>query len=233
MITPREIRRAIEALPLGEREAILDWIREHSCIGESPDFVREPVAAYGAPVPQFWTIEEYLELEERSTLRHEYINGAIHAMTGVSRVHNRISVRLTSLLERHLDRSPCHVFSADLKLHLKVGDDRIFYYPDVMVACDERGWGEHFIHNPKLVIEVLSPSTESTDLREKALNYKRLPSVEEYVIAAQKEHRVTVHRRTERWQPQTYAGSEAVLELRSVGFAVPLSEVYRKALSSD
>jgi Uma2 family endonuclease len=239
MLTPREIRRAIESLPLGDREEILDWLGERSYFETPQNFVREPVAVYrvpelealGAPVRETLTVEEYFELEERSALRHEYINGALYAMTGVSRVHNLISLGLAAVLRQHLREGPCYVFSTDLKLDLKLGEDRIFYYPDVMVACDRQGWGSHFIHNPRLVIEVLSPSTQSTDLREKALSYKRLPSVEEYVIAAQKECRVTVYRRAERWEPHTYAGYEALLELRSVGLKLPLDEIYRKALS--
>lgn len=230
MFTPREIRRAIEVLPLGEREALLDWFREGLHSG-GPSVVREPAMTYGAPVPETWTVEEYFELEGRSVQRHEYINGAIYAMTGSSVAHNHISVALASILMQHLRGSPCRVFATNLKLDLKLGEDRIFYYPDVMVACDKRGWGEDFIHNPKLVIEVLSPTTESIDLREKTLSYKRLPSVEEYAIASQTDCRLTVHRRSARWEPQTYAGSEAVLELRSVGLKVPLKEIYREMLS--
>ena len=230
MITPREIRRAIEVLPLGEREALFDWFQEgfHS---RAPSEVREAAATYGAPVQETWTVEEYFELEERSTLRHEYINGAIYAMTGVSRAHNHISLQLASRLLQHLRGGPCRVFSTDLRLEAKLGDDQIFYYPDVMVACNKEGWGTHSIHNPKLVVEVLSATTESTDLREKALNYKRLSSVEEYAIASQRDCRMTVHRRSARWEPQTYAGSETILELRSVGLKVPLGEIYREVLS--
>jgi Uma2 family endonuclease len=137
---------------------------------------------------------------------------------------------LASLLLQHLRGGPCRVFSTDLRLEAALGDDHLFYYPDVMVACNKEGWGTHSIHNPKLVIEVLSPGTEQTDLREKTLSYKRLPSVEEYAIAAQTDCRVTVHRRSARWEPQTYAGSETILELRSVGLKVPLGEIYREVL---
>ena len=230
MLIPREIRRAIEVLPLGEREALFEWFQEYSRRAAPLD-VREPAVVYGARVPETWTVEEYFEFEGRSASRHEYINGAVFAMEGSSVAHNHVSLALASLLRQHLRGSPCQVFSTNLKLDLKLDDDRIFYYPDVMVACDKRGWGEDFIHNPKLVIEVLSSTTESTDLREKTLSYKRLPSVEEYAIAAQKDCRVTVHRRSARWEPQTYAGSEALLELRSVGLKVPLSEIYREVLS--
>jgi Uma2 family endonuclease len=231
MFTPREIRRAIEALPLGEREAILDWLRERSYIDAPVDSVRDAEAAYGVAPPHSLTVDEYFELEERSVLRHEYINGAVYPRMGASLAHNLITLGLASLLSQHLHDGPCRVFSMSLKLHLKLGEDRIFYYPDVMVACDKQGWGEHFIHNPKLVIEVLSPITETTDLREKVLNYKRLPSVEEYMIAAQADPRVTIYRRAERWEPRIYAGYDTLLELRSVGLTVPLGAVYQEALS--
>ena len=231
MFTPREIRRAIEALPLGEREAILEWLAERSYIEAPANSVGDGEAAYGVAPPRSLTVDEYFELEERSVLCHEYINGAVYPRMGASLAHNLITLELASLLSQHLHDGPCRVFSINLKLHLKLGEDRIFYYPDVMVACDRQGWGEHFIHNPKLVVEVLSPITEATDLREKVLNYKRLPSVEEYVIAAQTDPRVTIYRRAEGWEPRIYAGYDTRLELRSVGLTVPLSVVYREALS--
>jgi len=230
MITPREIRRAIEVLPLDERETLFDWFEE-AFRSRAPSGVREAAATYGLPVQETWTLEEYFELEERSTLRHEYINGAIYAMNGVSRAHNFVSLSLASVLRQHLRGGPCRVFSNALRLDLKLGDDRISYYPDVMVACEKEGWGTHHIHNPKLVIEVLSSTTERTDLREKTLTFKRVPSVEEYAIAAQRDCRVTVHRRAAGWEPQTYTGSETILELRSVGLKVPLGEIYREVLS--
>jgi Uma2 family endonuclease len=233
MITPREIRRAIEALPLEDRSAILDWLMEYAHIETRADTVHEPAAVYGEPAPQLLTVEEYFELEKRSGQRYEYVNGVVYAMTGVSRAHNLISLELAFLLKRHLRGGPCRVFSTDLKLNLKLGDAEFFYYPDVMVACDQRGWDEYFIHNPKLVIEVLSPSTQSTDVREKAFNYKRLPSVEEYVVVAQKDFRVTVYRRVEAWRGQVYSGPDAIAEFRSMGHTAPLSEIYAEVLGGE
>lgn len=230
MITPREIMRAIEALALSDRVHILDWLTEYSRIESHADSVREPAAVYGEPAPQLLTVEEYFELERHSGQRYEYVNGMVYAIAGVSRAHNRISLNLALLLMQHLRGGPCQVFSTELKLNLKLGDAEFFYYPDVMVACDKRGWDEYFIHNPTLVIEVLSPSTQSTDLREKSFNYKRLPSVEEYVVVAQKDYRVTVYRRAEAWRGEVYAGADAVLDLSSVGLAAPLSEIYKEVL---
>ena len=233
MITPREIRRAIEALPLEERMHIVDWLMEYSHVETRADSVREPAAVYGETVPQLLTVEEYFELEKRSGQRYEYVNGVVYAMSGASRAHNHISLKLAFLLMQHLRGGPCRVFSSDLKLNLKLGDAEFFYYPDVMVACDQRGWDEYFIHNPKLVIEILSPSTQTMDVREKAFNYKRLPSVEEYVVVAQKDFRVTVHRRVEAWRGQVYSGPDAVAEFRSMGLTAPLSEIYAEVLGGE
>lgn len=235
MILPREIVRAIEALPLNEQEAIAEWLHEKTSFGAPTYAVREAAATYGVPAPQSPTpqslsVEEYFELEKRMNVRHEYINGAVYAMVGVSLAHNQVSLALATRLTLHVRGGPCRVFSEAVKLRLELGDDRLYYYPDVMVACDKKGWDDYYIHNPKLVIEVLSPSTQSTDLREKAMSYKRLPSVEEYAVFAQKECRATVYRRAEGWERRIYAGPEAMLELRSVGFTAPLDELYRTAL---
>ena len=230
MSTLAEVRHALRRLTLDERQEIAEWLERYRDEETGAIGVAEPAAGYAVELP-YMTVEEYLEFEERSTTRHEYINGVVHAMCGASLAHNRIVTRLHLALEKRLGGGPCEIFLQDLKLKVESDADNLFYYPDVMVACDKQGWGEHFIHNPKLVIEVLSPTTQSIDLREKALSYKRLPSVEEYVVVAQKECRVTVYRRAERWEPQIYSGPEAMLELRSVGLTVPLDEVYRTALA--
>jgi Uma2 family endonuclease len=171
-------------------------------------------------------------LEESNQLRHEYINGVIYAMTGASVAHNLITTELTFVIKNHLRGGPCRAFSETLKLHLKFGADEMFYYPDVMVACDREGWGKDFIHNPILVVEVLSPSTQRIDLQEKALSCRRLASVEEYVVVAQNEPKITVHRRAENWVPQSCVGSDSVAEFRSIGLSFPLAEVYERAPSA-
>lgn len=84
----------------------------------------------------------------------------------------------------------------------------------------------HEIESPKLVIEVLSPSTERSDRREKALNYRQIPSVEEFVLVAQHRPEMTIYRRGDHWKPQWLSGEEAVAEFRSIALSVPLRQIF-------
>ncbi len=172
------------------------------------------------------TEEEYLEFEENSPMRHEYVNGAVYAMSGASLAHNRIVSRLHFALRRRLRGGPCEVFIQDLKLKLAPGSDKFWYYPDLMVSCDRAGWYEKWVTNPRLVIEVLSASTKHIDRREKATTYRRIDTIDEYVIVAQHSRQLTIQRREANWVPQVVSGPEAIAEFRSLSASVPLAEIY-------
>jgi Uma2 family endonuclease len=229
MDTPTQIQQALERLSTGEREVIADWLQKLT-EAQSPGYgVAEPRSS-SAAVPPFMTVDEYLQFEEQSPLRHEYVNGAIYAMNGASLAHVRITRELASAFRGHLRGGPCEPFSTDLKLLIRSDTDEIFYYPDVMVACQREHWGPDYVRNPKLVAEVLSPSTQHIDRREKAMTYRRIASVEEYVLLAQDDHNVIVQRRAENWRPQSYSGPEATVEFRSIGLSVPLVQIYEGTL---
>src|SRR5437660_7721120 len=125
------------------------------------------------------SVDEYLEAEKDSPVRHEFIDGQIYAMAGASDRHNRISINLTKALDDRLTDGPCEVFMADMKVWVS---ETIFYYPDVVVACDGPGADSYYRKHPKLIIEVSSPSTERIDRSEKLLAYKQVKSLKEYVI---------------------------------------------------
>src|SRR5262249_53279282 len=154
----------------------------------------------------------------------EYVNGTVYAMTGPSVDHVRIAGQLFVAFKNHLHGRPCEPFATDLKLLIRAGRDEIAYYPDLVVACNREEWGKDYVCNPKLVVEVLSPSTRHIDLREKSMTYRRVTSIEEYVLLEQDEHKLTVHRRMEDWKPFVYTGPEAVAEFRSIAFSVPLTQ---------
>lgn len=143
--------------------------------------------------PEYLVIDydEYLRIEEASAdVRHELVGGVLHAMVGASRRHNRIIMRLSSLLDRTASDGPCEVFVNEVKL--RVAWDTV-YYPDVMVACDPSDDDPLVVNRPCLVIEVLSPSTSSTDRREKLAAYRMLPSLLAYLVIHQDEQRVERH----------------------------------------
>ncbi len=129
----------------------------------------------------------------------------------------------------HLRGRPCSSFINNFKLHLEVNESKFFYYPDVMVACGPQA-DIRFCTNPRLIVEILSPSTERTDRREKALNYRQIPALEEYVLVAQRTVEVTIYRRSEQWAPLILSSLEETAEFRSIELSLPLGKIYEGAL---
>jgi Uma2 family endonuclease len=183
----------------------------------------------GAPT-LLLSVEDYLLHEADGAVRHEYIGGRIHAMAGTSEAHNLIAVNLVSAFHAHLRGGPCKAYMADFKVRLEINREDIFYYPDVMVACQRVGVEQYYLRYPTLLVEVLSPSTENIDRREKLLNYPQISTVEEYVLVAQETREVTVHRRAEDWVPRVVTGPESPVEFRSIKLSLPLARIYEGAL---
>ena len=231
METVEEIQRALERLTAGDRIAIGRWLQEVDRAETKGYAVAEPSATYAAADPPFMTLEEFFKFEEHSKISHEYFDGAVFAMSGASVAHERIRHRLVMAFGNHLIGGPCQVFSSSMQLVIRREANEICYYPDVMVDCRRDTWGSHFVRSPTLVLEILSPSTQLTDRREKLQNYRLIDSVEEYVLAAQDLHQLTIYRRADGWRPQVCAGSEATAEFRSIGLVLPLNAVYYDILS--
>ncbi|MFZ4763308.1 MAG: Uma2 family endonuclease [Roseimicrobium sp.] len=178
--------------------------------------------AYELPI----TVEEYLEGEEQSEIRHEYIDGYVHAMAGERVPHNEIAGTLYSAIRAKTRGGKCRTFMEGIKVYPLAGALKLFYYPDVMVACDERDQDDRYRRYPKLLIEVSSDSTVSKDRSEKLIAYLQIETLEEYVIVAQNRPEVSVYRRANGWEREMLHGFEAMLELRSVGLTLTLGEVY-------
>ena len=224
-----EIREAIRQLSSDRREIIADWLRDF--VLEEDSRVAEPVAAYGAQAMRgLMSVEDYLTFEENTRIRHEYVAGEIFAMSGASLEHELIAGNIFAAFHAHLRGGPCNSFISNFKLHLELNESEFFYYPDVMVACGPNT-DIRFCTNPRLVVEVLSPSTERTDRREKASNYRQIPALEEYVLIAQRKAEVTVYRRSLRWAPLILRSLEETAEFRSIGLSLPLAHIYEDALA--
>ena len=175
----------------------------------------------------FVSVADYLEGEEVSAVRHEYVGGVVFAMAGGSRAHGLITGNIFAALHAHLRGKPCQVFSADMKVHLVVAEDEIFYYPDVMVTCDPRDTEAHFNKHPKVIVEVLSPATERFDRIEKFERYQTIESLEEYVLVAQDRLEVAVFSMRENWKRQICTKLDDVVRLPSLGFSARVSEIYQ------
>ena len=162
-------------------------------------------------IPSGFTPQEYLSLEHQSVTRHEYQRGLVYAMVGGSDDHSRIGINLLTVINLHLRDGDCQFFSGDVKVNYK---DTFFYYPDAFVTCDPRDREDRYVKRyPKLIAEVLSPSTERFDRNDKFADYQQLESLEEYVLIAQDQMLVECRRRlkegnTERWETEIYQKGE-------------------------
>ena len=223
MTTLSEIEKAILGLPPPECERLKEWL---SALTHTSRRVAEPTVAYAGAMSFPMTFEEYLEFEEHSRIRHEYIAGEIFAMTGVTKRHNLIAGSFYHAFAMHLKGGPCSTYISDVKVKLQVNRDNHVYYPDVMVVCDRHPEEDRYVANPKLIVEVLSTSTAGVDRHEKRIAYREIATLEEYVIAAQESIEVTVHRRAQDWRPVVLDSMESILELHSIGMTLPLQRIY-------
>jgi Uma2 family endonuclease len=228
-----DIKTAIQRLAAQERQILQSWLVASFSydIDVLGDRIAEPATAYGASAErQRLSVDEYLEFEANSEHRHEYIDGAVYAMSGVSENHELIAGNLFAAIHGHLRGSPCKPYKSDFKLRLRIEQRDLFYYPDVMVACGREGVASHYLYYPKLIVEVLSPSTESIDRREKFLNYKQIATVEEYVLASQDTAQITIYRRAEKWEPRVHTDSDSFATVQSIGLSLALGQIYEGVL---
>ena len=170
-------------------------------------------------------IDDYLDGERDSAIRHEYVDGEVYAMVGASDRHGLITLNLAGALSQRLpDR--CQVFMSDMKVRIQAGERDFFYYPDVLVSCDPHDRESYYRQFPCLVIEVLSPPTARLDRFEKFMFYRCLDSLEEYLLVSQDYRQVEVFRRADQWRASTYIEGE--VPLHSVDLAVAIDAIYRR-----
>ena len=175
---------------------------------------------------------DYLAFERTAETKHEYVAGMILAMAGGSPEHARLAGSLARLLGNALEGRSCAVFSSDLRVRIAETDRST--YPDLTVVCGRRETSPDdpdAIVNPTILVEVLSDSTEADDRGEKFAHYRRLVSLQEYVLVAQKAQRIEVYRRDgERWV-LTEHGPGTMVELPSIDARIPVDEIYRDPLA--
>lgn len=177
------------------------------------------------------TPQEYLQWEEAQPLRYEYCHGTAVAMSGGTIPHNQVAVNLAALLKTHLRGKGCKVLTSDGRVG--VSEQGPFYYADVSVTCDERDRSaRQFIRYPCLVAEVLSASTEAIDRGEKFRQYRRIATLQEYLLIDPDRPGVECYRLNERgnWELFQFAvenfeaeAQHCQVDLNSVGLRLPLS----------
>ncbi|MBK1653987.1 Uma2 family endonuclease [Allochromatium vinosum] len=177
------------------------------------------------------SVEDYLASEDGADIRHEYIDGELYAMSGASRQHVIITLNMVAHLRPLLRGTPCQLFANDLKLRLKIAEQDIFYYPDLILACDPDDRETYYCPRPCLLIEVLSDSTARIDRREKLLAYQTLPSLMEYLLVDQHQRRVDVYRRAQGWALDVL--TEGAVRLDYLDIEVPLDVIYEDVPAPD
>jgi Uma2 family endonuclease len=171
--------------------------------------------------------EEYLEFEHHSDTKHEYIDCEVYVMAGTTKAHNTISLNLAILFREKLKNSNCQTFMADIKVN--ISNQKRFFYPDIVVTCDDNDdVNAYDIKFPKVIVEVLSESTEKFDRGKKFQYYRTIPSLQEYILISSQEYLIECFRRTKNdlWTLQTYEGLNAILRIENLAIDASLSEIY-------
>ncbi len=170
---------------------------------------------------------QYLEMEEKSEIKHEYIDGYVYAMAGANDPHVTIALNMAFVIRNHLRGSNCRVYMSDMKA--RIDSLNRFYYPDVMVTCDPKDTQtQNHKRFPKLIIEVLSKSTEGFDRGDKFADYQQIESLEEYILVSTKRQRLECFRRNEEglWILKSYSGEQGSFQLSCINFEGKFTDLY-------
>ena len=172
--------------------------------------------------------EEYLAGELVSDIKHELIDGRVYAMAGASKNHQRICANVAAEFRQHLKGGPCEAFSSDIKVN--VGSN--FYYPDVLVVCDDDDSEPYYTQTPVIIVEVLSPSTSREDRTSKRLAYINIPTLEEYVLIEQDFVSVEVLRKSADWQGKHYVLGDTIT-FESIHLSLSVEALYERVKNPD
>ena len=177
--------------------------------------------------------EEYIALERKAipdadTIRSEYVNGEIIAMSGASFAHNLITYNISGELRTRLRGSECLAFANEMRV--SIPSVKSYFYPDVGVVCGEPRFEDDVFDtllNPIVIVEVLSPSTAAYDRGDKFAHYRQLQSLREYILVSQDKVCVEHYlRQTEQWILTDFQRPEQQLPLTSIQCELPLQEIY-------
>lgn len=191
---------------------------------------RDPAREAGYPAHRY-TFEEYLALEREAPTRSEFHDGEILGLAGASVRHNQIVVNITTSLRLQFRGGPCRAYGSDLKVW--IASERRAVYPDVTLVCGEHRYPDGMkdvLENPRGLVEVLSPTTESYDRGAKLRSYLRIPTLVEYLLVSQTEARVERYVRetpdSPQWIYDEVLGDTSIIQLRSALVQLRLSDIY-------
>jgi Uma2 family endonuclease len=176
------------------------------------------------------TPQEYLAKERAAEFRSEYLRGEMFAMAGASWEHTLVKDNLAGELRNQLKGGPCRALTSDMRV--KVDATGLYTYPDIVIVCEEPQFEDKVFDtllNPRVVVEVLSDSTEKYDRGAKFGHYRHVPSLQEYVLVSQDRPLVEryVRQADESWLLTVFGDRAKTFELASVPVRIPLEEIYR------
>jgi Uma2 family endonuclease len=188
--------------------------------------VKEPGHAYNK---KLYSTQEYLQIENEAVEKHEYYKGEIFAMAGASSRHNIISINIIGSLYNSLKGKSCQPFGSDTRVHIP--QNTLFTYPDISVICGDiinPGIDENSATNPKVIFEILSPSTSSYDRGVKFMLYRAIPTLKEYVLIDAESIHVEQFaiNRDGLWELKEFSGKEDELTLESLPVNLLLKDIY-------
>jgi len=181
-----------------------------------------------------YSAKEYLALERSALFKSEFHDGQIYAMTGASRKHNLVTVNIARELSAQLKKRPCEAYINDMRV--KAAEARSYHYPDIAVVCGSPQFEDAHVDtllNPTVLIEVLSPSTEAYDRGGKFAHYRKIASLNEYLLVTQDQPIIERYQRQgDVWILSEAEGLDASVSLESIGCILSLREVYDKVLDA-
>ncbi len=180
--------------------------------------------------------DDYLAWESQQPYKYELIDNRIYPMTGASLSHNYISVKLAVALDSRLSDKGCAVYTSDMRV--QVEQSGTYTYPDLVVLCSEprlRPYAEQdTLLNPTLLFEILSPSTELIDRKQKHTQYLQIPSLRGYFLVSQGKPLIEAHtRKADDWRLRFFSGLDATLVIPAPACEIPLSAIYRQVSFTD
>ena len=173
------------------------------------------------------SVEDYLAGELVSSVKHEYLGGAVYAMAGANNTHTLIASNILGLLFSQLRGRRCRALNSDAKIRIPMATHTRFYYPDASVVCQPNRPSESFQESPIIIVEVLSKGTRRTDEGEKMDAYLKIPALTAYVLVEQVEALVTVWRRiAEGFERELYVGLDATISFADIDVTLSMAEIY-------
>jgi Uma2 family endonuclease len=177
----------------------------------------------------FITVADYLQSELTSETKHEYLEGQLYAMAGASKNHQRIISNLVRVFSGHLRNTPCDTFTSDIKVRI---GDLAFFYPDIIVACEDNTDNNYYTESPVIIVEVLSKSTRRKDETTKRRLYQTMPSLQEYVLIEQDIVDIEICRRSQSWQSEHYFMGDEII-FAAIDLTLSVNEIYERVVNED